>query len=107
MTAEERTAFLAAVGVLLPKVTEIVDLMEQLEQKTADFEPLLEAQAPLLRAAVKRAKTSAGCTPGIQEQMDWVATRGTSTRTPRGPRSPPRRSAGGSGSRAKSPASTR
>jgi len=72
MTPDERTAYLASVGILLPRVTEIVDLMQQLEEKTADFEPILAAQVPLLRAAVKRARTSSGCTPGIQEQLEWV-----------------------------------
>lgn len=72
MTTAERDAYLAAVGALLPKVSEIVDLMQQLEEKSADFQPLLEAQTALIRAAVKRAKTSPGCTPGIQAQLEWV-----------------------------------
>ena len=72
MSVDERSAYLASVSILLAKVTEIVDLMEQLEEKTADFEPLLEAQAALIRAAVKRAKTSAGCSPGIIAQLGWA-----------------------------------
>jgi hypothetical protein len=72
MTAEERTQYLAAVGVLQPLAAEIADLMDQLEAKTADFEPVLAAQVPIVRASIKRAKTSPGCTPGIQEQHEWV-----------------------------------
>ena len=72
MSAAERTAFLASVAALLTPVANIVALMTQLEQATANFQPLLDAQVPLLRAAIKRAKTSPGCTPAIQLQLDWV-----------------------------------
>ena len=72
MTATERTAYLATVAALLTPVTNIVALLTQLEQATANFQPLLDAQVPLLRAAIKRAKTSPGCTPAIQLQLDWV-----------------------------------
>lgn len=72
MTAAERTAYLAAVAALQPTVAAIVDLMDQLDQKTADLQPLLDAQTPAIRAAIKRAKTSPGCIPSIQEQLDWV-----------------------------------
>jgi hypothetical protein len=72
MTTTERTDFLAACSTLATPLGVIVDLMQQLEEKTADFEPLLAAQLPLIRAAIKRAKTSPACTPGIQEQLDWV-----------------------------------
>ena len=72
MTAAERTAYLAAVGALQPTVAAIVDLMDQLDQKTADLQPLLDAQTPAIRAAIKRAKTSPACIPSIQEQLDWV-----------------------------------
>ncbi len=33
---------------------------------------ILDAQMPLIRAAIKRAKTSPGCTPAIQTQLDWI-----------------------------------
>lgn len=72
MTAPERADYLAAVGTLKPKLAAIVALMDQLEEKTADLPLLFAAQFPLIRAAVKRAKTSAGCTPAIQMQLDWV-----------------------------------
>jgi hypothetical protein len=72
MTPTERTDFLASVGALATPLGEIVDLMEQLEEKTADFEPLLAAHLVEIRAAIKRAKTGAGFTPGIGEQLDWV-----------------------------------
>lgn len=72
MTGAEHAGFQAAVSALLPRAAEIVDLMEQLEQKTADFDPIQDAQLALLRAAIKRAKTSAGCTPGLQEALQWV-----------------------------------
>ena len=32
----------------------------------------LDAELPLIRAAIKRAKTSPGCTPAIQTQLDWI-----------------------------------
>lgn len=72
MSAAERTAYLAAVGVLQPVLAAIVSLMDQLDQKTADLQPLLEGQLPVIRAAIKRAKTSPTCLPSIQEQLDWV-----------------------------------
>jgi len=72
MTAAGRTAYLAAVGIILPKVTGIVDLMEQSEELTADFPGILDAQLPLIGDAIKRAKTSPGCTPAIQMQLDWI-----------------------------------
>ena len=72
MTAAERTAYLAAVGAILPAATAITDLMEQLEEKTTDFPGILDANVPLLRAAIKRAKTSPACTPAIQTQLDWI-----------------------------------
>jgi hypothetical protein len=72
MTVDERTAYLLAVTTILTPVTAIVDLMDDLEMKTADFPLILEAQLPLIRAAVKRAKTSTACTPAIQLQLDWV-----------------------------------
>ena len=73
MTTAERTAFLATVTSLLTPVTNIVSLMAQLEQATADFQPLHDAQVPLLRAGIKRAKTSAACTPAIQLQLQWAS----------------------------------
>jgi hypothetical protein len=72
MTGAEHAGFPAAVGALLPRVAEIVDLMEQLEQKTADLGPVQEQQLAVLRAAIKRAKTHPGCTPGLLEQLQWV-----------------------------------
>ena len=72
MTTAERDGFLAAVGAVLPRVTDIVALMDELDQKTADFTPIHEQQVAILRAAIKRAKTSPGCTPGVIEQMQWA-----------------------------------
>jgi hypothetical protein len=74
MTAEERASFLAAVTTIKNGVAPIVDLMEQLDQLTANFQMILDAQLPIVRAGVKRAKTSTGCTPSIQTQLDWVGT---------------------------------
>jgi hypothetical protein len=72
MTTDERTAYQLAVTTVLAPVTAIVDLMDELEQKTADFPLIMDAQLPLIRAAIKRAKTAAGCTPAIQTQLDWI-----------------------------------
>jgi hypothetical protein len=72
MTAGERTTYLAAVSAIQTAVAPIVDLMEQLEELTANFPGILDAQLPLIRAAIKRAKTSPGCTPAIQMQLDWI-----------------------------------
>jgi hypothetical protein len=72
MSTTERDDFLGHVGILHSSAAEIVALMQQLEQKTADHEALLAQHLPAIRAGVKRAKTSAGCTPGIQEQLEWV-----------------------------------
>ena len=72
MTAGERAAFLAAVDTVKTAVAPIVDLMQQLDELTANFPVILDAQMPIIRAAIKRAKTSPGCTPAIQTQLDWI-----------------------------------
>ena len=72
MTAAEHAAFLAAVGAVLPAVTEIVALQDQLDAKTAVFPDILDAQMPPIRAAIKRAKTSPGCTAEVQTNLDWI-----------------------------------
>jgi hypothetical protein len=72
MTPEERTTYLAAVTAVRTPVTAIVDLMEQLEMKTADFPLILAQQLPLIRAAINRVKTSGALTPAIQLQLGWV-----------------------------------
>lgn len=72
MTDPERAAFLAAVDTVKTAVAPIVDLMQQLDELTANFPMILDAQMPLIRAAIKRAKTSPGCTPAIQTQLDWI-----------------------------------
>ncbi len=73
MTPDERTAYLAAVNAILTPLTAIVALMEELEEKTAAFPDILEAFLPVIRAAIKRAKTSAACTADIQTSLDWIA----------------------------------
>jgi hypothetical protein len=72
MSTGERDGYLAAVASILTPVSEIVDLMEQLEEKTAGFPAILEAQLPIIRAQIKRAKTSPGCNATVQTQLDWV-----------------------------------
>jgi hypothetical protein len=72
MTAAEQTAFIAAIDSVLPTVTAIVDLMDQLDVKVADLQPLLDNALPVIRATIKRAKTSPGCTPGIITDMEWA-----------------------------------
>ena len=72
MTDPERAAYLAAVGTVKAAVGPIVDLMQQIDELTANFPEILAVQMPLIRAAIKRAKTSPGCTPAIQTQLDWV-----------------------------------
>lgn len=72
MTDPERAAYLAAVDTVKTAVAPIVDLMNQLDELTANFPMILDAQLPLIRAAIKRAKTSPGCTPAIQTQLDWI-----------------------------------
>ena len=73
MTPDERTAYLAAVNSILTPLTAIVALMEELEEKTAAFPDILEAFLPIIRAAIKRAKTSAGCTADVRVSLDWNA----------------------------------
>jgi hypothetical protein len=72
MTDPERAAYLAAVDTVKTAVAPIVDIMNQLDELTANFPMILDAQLPLIRAAIKRAKTSPGCTPAIQTQLDWI-----------------------------------
>jgi hypothetical protein len=72
MTPSEVAEFTAAINSVQPTVGSIVTLMEQLEQKTADLEPLLADATKTIRAFVKRAKTAPGCTPGIIEELQWA-----------------------------------
>ena len=72
MTTAERDAYLAAVAAILAPVSEIVSLMEQLEEKTAGFPDILETQLPILRSGMKRCKTSTGCTASIQTALGWI-----------------------------------
>lgn len=67
----ETIEFLGHVNAVLPLVTSIVDLMEQLDQKTSDLEQLKGLHLPGIRKYIKRCKTAAGCTPGIIEAMNW------------------------------------
>ena len=71
MPAEERTAYLASVTAVKTKVAEIVDLMDTLEEKTADFPMIRDTHFPEIRTTVKRTKTRPGCTPAIVAQLDW------------------------------------
>ena len=71
MTGPEIIAYLASANLLHPKVAEIVTLMETLEQKTNDLDPLLAAQLPLLRKAIARAKTHPDCIPSTVLHMQW------------------------------------
>jgi hypothetical protein len=72
MTEAERTAYVNAVNAILTPLTAIVDLMEELEEKTAAFPDILDAFMPIIREAIKRAKTSAGCTADIQTSLQWI-----------------------------------
>lgn len=72
MTADEQADYLAHVNAVLPTVTDIVDLMEQMDQKVADLQPLLDTYIPLIRKDIRRAKTAPGYLPSIGEQFDWI-----------------------------------
>jgi len=72
MSAAEQVTYLAQVNALLPTVTSIVDLMEQMDRKVADLQPLLETNLPLLRKDIRRAKTAPGYLPSIGEQFEWI-----------------------------------
>ena len=72
MTTAEQSAYLAHVNAILPTVTAIVDLMEQMDQKVADLQPLLETNLPLIRKDIRRAKTAPGYLPSIGEQFEWI-----------------------------------
>ena len=71
MSSSEIITYLASPTLLHPKVAEIVALMESLEEKTNDLEPLLAMHLPLMRRAIARAKTHPGCIPSIVLQMQW------------------------------------
>ena len=73
MTPAERTAYLAAITAIRTPLAAIIALMEELEEKTAAFPDILALQLPIVRAGVKRAKTSADCTLDIQTQLAWIA----------------------------------
>lgn len=72
MTTAERDEMMEIADILLAEVSPIVDLMAQVEQRTANFEMVREVQTPRLRAIIKRAKTSPGCTPAIQTLLQWI-----------------------------------
>ena len=72
MTTAERDAYLAGINAILTPLTAIVALMEELEEKTAVFPDILDAQLPAIRAQIKRAKTSTGCTADIQTALGWI-----------------------------------
>ena len=72
MTAGERAAHLAAAATIKAGAAPIVALMHQIDELTANFPVILDAQMPILRASIKRAKTNAACTPAIQTQLDWI-----------------------------------
>ncbi|MEQ1861461.1 MAG: hypothetical protein ABMA13_16180 [Chthoniobacteraceae bacterium] len=71
MSAAERQVILDACNALLPLLNDIVEKLDQLEQLTADLQALLLVHTPPIRAGIKRAKTSPGCTPGIIVDMEW------------------------------------
>lgn len=72
MTDAERAAFLASNNTMLAKLGPIVQKTKELEELRADFEMIREAQVPILRGLIKRSKTSPGCTPAIQTQLEWI-----------------------------------
>lgn len=71
MSAADRTALLAAVAAIKTKVAEIVDLMNSLEEKTADFPMILEQQMPTVRAVIKKTKADPLCIPSVVTQLEW------------------------------------
>lgn len=72
MTADEQAAHLAAVDALLPKVSSLVDTMDAVDILAADVSALSDTHLPMLRQSIRRAKTSAGCTPGLAQQLGWA-----------------------------------
>lgn len=72
MTPAEQADYLAQVNAILPTVSAIVDLMEQMDQKVADLQPLLDTHLPEIRKDIRRAKTAPGYLPSIGEQFDWI-----------------------------------
>lgn len=71
MSAADRTKLLAAVAVIKTQVAEIVDLMDSLEEKTADFPMILDQQMPIVRAVIKKTKADPLCLPSVVTQLDW------------------------------------
>lgn len=71
MPTSDRTTFLAAVAILKAACAEIVELMDTLEEKTANFPVISDQQVPIIRAIIKSMRPRPGCTPGIVAQLDW------------------------------------
>jgi len=74
ISADEQAEYLASVNALHGAVSKVVNLQDQLDSLTADLEALKTTHLPVLRQGVKRAKTHAGFTPGLGQQLSWVRT---------------------------------
>jgi len=77
MTGDEQTAYLAAVNTLFSAANNVVEQMDKLDVLTADLQALQDAQLPVIRLGVKRAKTHSGYTPGIGQLLGWVRNGGS------------------------------
>ncbi len=71
-TAAERTGYLMANNTILGVLGPIVQKQDELDELRANLSGVLAAQLPLIRAFIKRCKTSPGCTPAIQTQLEWL-----------------------------------
>lgn len=75
MTDAEQAEVQGAINAILPKIKQIVSLTGQIEHLRMDLDPLLGPNLQTLRKAIKRGKTSSGCTPSIVARMHWLGER--------------------------------
>ncbi len=71
-TEAEKAGFLAAVNTIKNVLGPIVEMQHQLDQLRANLALIESQQLPLLRAFIKRFKTSTGCTPAVKEEQKWI-----------------------------------
>ena len=76
-TVAEQAGYVAANNTVLGVLGPIVQKQHELDELRANLQMILDAQLPIVRTFIKRGKTSPGCTPAIQTQLQWLGGPGT------------------------------
>jgi hypothetical protein len=73
-TEAERASFLAAVNTILGVLGPVVQKQQELDELRANLALVEKEQLPILRAMIKRFRTSSGCTPAVEVEQEWAGT---------------------------------